>query len=705
MSGSQEEVQCPHESAYTTMIRKAQQRSAFKSAIGNHVRGLELQKNRDNFIQKCFEGVHSDYVARDEKGNVQEQSTIIVENVVETLNLMKGGTLYALSRREKHIQNIFVRLFKGKLQEKKISGITVTPEFQIPDLGDSDQKNRSDVLIQFEHSGKKYAFLLEFKRGMTQEKANTALQQLYAYSKSFMLQKIIVLGLLLLFDGLCEENDDRMYCYAWPYANQLRNPKEPAPGTDGGGAPGGAQNGGEDREKTQKRKRRGGAQNDGKDHEKTQKRKRKPGRRSAREGDAEGSEEEGAAEGHAAASNEGGEHEVDKNNVTKIVNKEQYAPLKTLQEFLLSEDSGHFGASTITYITDELKNKEITLEDTPEFRKSEDFITFWKDWYNLFCREANISNKVYLNFSEAEKNKNQHNLTFLLYQHAERWFLCCCVEQTQASFQWYHIRETYDNDKKTMSADESKFYQHVRKHLRVDIRVKLFNYKFSHLPNDVSYSAVHIIYNLLLAILLRKKDESFSIGSFEEKASKITPTFNSQNISKKMLLFINSQNITEINESSMKENVEGDVKENMERSGYWYVPSSILSENIISPDFAEIQQGSVLLEPQEGNNRVQYAVGIVIQKDDISFTIEFPGFTRKEGLYKIFTGYYEEAFDDNQIPYYAKKDISDIPSKPLIPLYLCKKETLFSNDNNNQTMHNTLVDLLVRKIELLLCAQ
>ena len=686
MSKSQEDEQCPKESAYTTMINKAQQ-GTFINKIGKHHKGLEQKENRDYFIETCFEGVHPDYVATNEKVNVRKKSTTIVENVVETLKLMKGEILYGSSRTEKDIQNLFVELF----EQKDIQGITVTPEFQIPNLRDSERKNRSDVLIQFKHSGKEYAFLLEFKKEMSQRQAKTALKQLFTYSQSFMLQEIIVLGLLLLFDGSCQHNKERMYCYAWPYANQLRNPKEPAPGTDGGGAPGGAQNGGKDREKTRKRKR-------------------KPGRRSAREGHAEGSEEEGDAEGHAAASNEGGEHEVDKNNVTKIVNKEQYAPLKTLQEFLLLEASGHFGASTITYITDELKKKEITLENTPEFTKSEDFITFWKDWYNLFCREANISNKVYLNFSEAQKNKNQHNLTFVLYQHAKRWFLCCCVE-TQASFQWYHIREKYDNQEQSISADESEFYEHVRNDLGMSIRVKLFNYKFSHLPNDVSYSAVHIIYNLLLAILLRKEDNSFSIGSFEEKASKITPTFNSQNISKKMLFFINSQNITKINKSSIKENVEGDVKENMERSRYWYVPSSILSKNIISPDFAEIQQGSVLLEPQQENNRVQYAVGIVIQRDDISFTIEFPGFTRKEGLYKIFTGYYKEAFDDNQIPYYAKKDIMPKkPSQPHIPLYLCKKETLFLNDNNsgqrnNQRMHNTLVDLLVRKIELLLCAQ
>jgi hypothetical protein len=699
MSKSQEDEQCPKESAYTTMINKAQQ-GTFINKIGKHHKGLEQKENRDYFIETCFEGVHPDYVATNEKVNVRKKSTTIVENVVETLKLMKGEILYGSSRTEKDIQNLFVELF----EQKDIQGITVTPEFQIPNLRDSERKNRSDVLIQFKYSGKEYAFLLEFKKEMSQRQAKTALKQLFTYSQSFMLQEIIVLGLLLLFDGSCQHNKERMYCYAWPYANQLQKPKEPAPGTDGGGAAGGAQNGGKDRKKTQKRKRRGGAQNDGKDHEKTQKRKRKPGRRSAREGDAEGSEEEGAAEGHAAASNEGGEHEVDNNNVTKIVNKEQYAPLKTLQEFLLLENSEHFPASTITYITDELKDKEITLENTPKFTESKDFITFWKDWYNLFCREANISNKVYLNFSEAEENKNQHNLTFVLYQHAKRWFLCCCVE-TQASFQWYHIREKYDNEKQTISADEWEFYQHVRNNLGMSIRVKLFNYKFSHLPNDVSYSAVHMIYNLLLAILLRKKDKSFSIGSFEEEPSEIIPTFNSQNISKKMLFFINSQNITEINESSMKENVEGDVKENMESSGYWYVPSSIFSENKISPDFAEIQQGSVLLEPQQENNGVQYAVGIVIQKDDISFTIEFPGFTREEGLYKIFTGHYEKALDRNRIPYYAKKNISDTPSQPHIPLYLCKKETLFLNDNNNQTKHNTLVDLLVRKIELLLCAQ
>jgi hypothetical protein len=686
MSESQEDEQCPKGSEYRTMIMKAQT-GDWNEKIGRHVTQLENKKNRDELIRKCFEGVHTDYVATDQEEAVQRKSTMIVNTVVETLQEMEDG-LFAASTQERDIQSLFVQYFN----KKKNDTISVESEFVVENAVDPRRSKRIDVLIEFEDSNKKYAFLLEFKKGMTQSQANTALPQLFQYSLSLMRENIIVLGLLLLFNGCDQNNRQRMYCYAWPYAKQLRNPKEPAPGTDGGGAPGGAQNGGKDRKTTRKRKRKGRG-------------------RSAQGGDADGSEEEGAAEGHAAASNEGGEHEVDNNDVTKIVNKEQYAPLKALQEFLLLEDSEPFGASTITYITDKLKNKRITLENTPEFTKSEYFITFWKDWYNLFCREANISNKVYLNFSEAKNNKHQHNLTFVLYQHKERWYLFCCVEKTQASFQWYHIREKYENEKQTISARESNLYEDVERVLKVLPKTKLFNYKFSHPPNDVSYSAVHTIYNLLLALLLRKQDESYSIGSFEEKASEITPTFNSQNISKKMLFFIKSQNITEINKSSMKENVQGDVKKNMKTRGYWYVPSSILSKNIISPDFAEIQRGSVLLEPQQENNGVQYAVGIVIQKDDISFTIEFPGFTRKEGLYKIFTGYYKEAFDDNQIPYYAKKDIMPKkPSQPHIPLYLCKKETLFLNDNNsgqrnNQTMHNTLVDLLVRKIELLLCAQ
>ena len=659
------------------MIMKAQ-RGDFFEKIGPHVTQLENEKNKDELIRKCFEEVHTDYVATDQKNAVQSKSTEIVNSVVETLQVMKSE-LFSVSTKERDIQSLFVQYFN----KKKNDTISVKSEFVVENAVNPTRSKRIDVLIEFEDSNKKYAFLLEFKKGMTQPQANTALPQLFQYSLCLMRQNIIVLGLLLLFNGCGQNNHQRMYCYAWPYAKQLRNPKEPAPGTDGGGAPGGAQNGGKHCKTTRKRKRKGQGQ-------------------SARGGDADGSEEKGAAEGHAAASNEGGEHETDNNNVTKIVNKEQYAPLKTLQEFLLLEASGHFGASTITYITDELKNKEITLENTPEFTKSEDFITFWKDWYNLFCREANISNKVYLNFSEAEENKNQHNLTFVLYQHAKRWFLCCCVEQTQASFQWYHIRERDDNEKQTMSTDELNFYEHVRKHFGVPIHVKLFNYKFSHLPNDVSYSAVHMIYNLLLALLLRKEDNSFSIGSFEEKASKITPTFNSQNISKKMLLFINSQNITKINESSMN----GNMKKNISTEEYWHVSSSIFNKDNISSEFKKIEQGSVFLEPQQENNGVQYAVGIVIQKDDISFTIEFPGFTRKEGLYKIFTGYYEKAFDDNEIPFFGKKDIMPKkPSQPHIPLYLCKKETLFLNDNNNQTKHNTLVDLLVRKIELLLCAQ
>lgn len=682
MSKSQEDVQCPQESKYTTMIRRAQT-GDFLQKVGPHVTQLENEENRDILIRKCFEGVHTDYVATDQKNAVQRKSTMIVNNVVQTLQKMKDQ-LFESSTKEHDMQTLFVQYFNVL---KEDNTIRVESEVVVENAVDPKKSKRIDVLIEFEDSNKKYAFLLEFKKGMTQSQANTALPQLFQYSLCLMRKNIIVLGLLLLFNGCDQNNLQRMYCYAWPYAKQLQNPKEPAPGTDGGGAPGGAQNGG---------RGRGG----------TRKRKRKEQRGSAPGDNADGSKEEGAAEGHAAASNEGGEHEVDKNNVTKIVNKEQYAPLKALQEFLLLEDSEHFGAFTITYITDELKNKQITLENTPESRKSKDFITFWKDWYNLFCREANISNKVYLDFSEAEKNKNQHNLTFVLYQHKERWFLCCCVEKTQASFQWYHIREKYDNEKQTIPAYESEFYEDVDEKFGVSIHIKFFNYKFSHAPNDVWYSAVHTIYNLLLALLLRKKDESFSIGSFEEKPSEITPTFNSQNISKKMLMFINSQNITEIDKFSIDKN----MKKNIKIKKYWYVSSSILITDKISSNFEEIQKGSVFLEPQDEKNGVQYAVGIVIQKDDISFTIEFRGFTREEGLYKIFTGYYEKALDGNEIPYYAKKNISNIPSQPHIPLYLCKKETLFLNDNNsgernNQTMHNTLVDLLVRKIELLLCAQ
>ena len=156
--------------------------------------------------------------------------------------------------------------------------------------------------------------------------------------------------------------------------------------------------------------------------------------------------------------------------------------------------------------------------------------------------------------------------------------------------------------------------------------------------------------------------------------------------------------------------VKGNVKENIKTSGWSYLPSSILNKDIISSEFKKIEQGSVLLEPQKVGNRLLYAVGIVIQRDDISFTIEFPGFTREKGLYKIFTGYYEEALDDFNIPYYAKKNISEIPTEPCIPLYLCKSESLFLNGiilgrRNNQTVHDTLVDHLVRKIELLLSAQ
>ena len=673
MSESQEDVQCPEESAYTAMITKAQQGN-FMNEIGNHCGKLEQKENRDNFIEKCFKDVHANYVAINEKVDVKKQSTIIVENVVQTLNDMRGE-LYESSTSEKDIQNLFVTLFK----KKKISQTTVTSEFSIPNLGDSKRRKRTDVLIEFQQSGKKYAFLLEFKKGMTQGQANTALPQLFNYSRSLMRKNIIVLGLLLLFNGCGQNNYQRMYCYAWPYAKQLRTPRESAQGSasNGGGAPSGAG----------KRKRQGQGG-------------------SAQGGDADGSGKKGDAEGHVAASNKRGQHEVNSNNVPKIVNKEQYAPLKTLQEFLLLNDSGDFGEPTITYITDKLEKNQITLRNTPEFRKSNEFITFWKDWYNLFCKEANISQKVYLNFSEAIKNKNQHNLTFVLYQHEERWFLLCCVEKTEANFQWYLIREKGDNEKQPISADELQLYNKIESDLKLHLNIKLFNYKFSHPPNDVSYSAVHAIYNLLLASLLKRRDESFSIGFFNENPSEIIPTFDSEIILQKMLFFINSQDIIEINMASVK----GNVEKNMITKKYWYLPSSILTEDIISSNFEEIQKGSVLLEPQQKDNGVQYAVGIVIQKDGISFTIEFPGFPREKGLYKIFTGYYEEASDDSEFSYYAKKNISEIPPQPRIPLYLCKSESLFLNGitlgrRNNQTVHDTLVDHLVRKIELLLHAQ
>lgn len=666
MPDSQEDTQCPRESKYTAMIRTAQT-GDFIEKIGPHVTQLENKKNRNILIKKCFKGVHADYVATDQKDAVQSKSTMIVNNVVETLNDMQSE-LYESSILEKDIQDLFVTLF----EKKEISEITVESEFSIPNVVDSKRRKRTDVVIEFQQSTKKYAFLLEFKKGMSLEQANKALKQLFSYSQSFMHENIIVLGLLLLFNGRDQNNHERMYCYAWPYAKQLQNPRESAPGpaSDGGGAPSGAQK--------RKRKRQGQG----------------------------GSGRGGAAEGDGAASKKGDAHEVDNNTVTKIVNKEQYAPLKTLQEFLLLEDSGHFGESTITYITDNLENKQITLTNTPEFTKSEEFITFWKDWYNVFCREANISNKVYLDFLEAEKNKNQHNLTFVLYQHAERWFLLCCVEQTKANFQWYFIREKDDNEKQSISADELQLYKDIESHLGLHLNIKLFDYKFSHPPNNVSYSAVHAIYNLLLALLLKKKHESFSIGFFKENPSEIIPTFDSEIISRKMLFFINSQDIIEINTNSF----EGNEKKKIKKGMYLYLPSSILNNDIISSEFKEIQQGSVLLEPQKVENGVQYAVGIVIQKDDISFTVEFPGFTREQGLYKIFTGYYEEASDNFDIPYYAKKNISEISPQPRIPLYLCKSESLFLKGiilgrRNNQTVHDTLVDHLVRKIELLLCAQ